>query len=256
MTAPSPDASRTSRRTAIVTGGSRGIGRAIVERLVEADHHVLVIDVNEKGIAALAELQNRAPDQVTSVTGSILDRPLVERAVADLVARHGRLDALVNNAGLTLPATFLDQSDDDWDRIVNANLKGAFVVSQIAARHMVERRSGAVVNISSISAHGVRTGPPAYAAAKAGLEGLSRLMAIQLGEHGIRVNTVVVGTTATTWLLAKKTTEQLDEMRATTLTGRLADPDDVAAAVAFLVSDDARHVTGQLVSVSGGQWLP
>jgi len=244
-------------RAAIVTGGARGIGRAIVERLVAADYHVLVIDVNEKAIASLDELDGSAREMVTGVLGSTLDRPLVERAVNDLVDRCGRVDAVVNNAGLTLPATFLDQTDDDWDRIVDSNLKGAFVVSQLAARHMVEQRSGAVVNISSISAHGVRAdnGPPAYAAAKAGLEGLSRLMAVQLGAYGIRVNTVVVGTTATPWLLGKKSDDDLDAMRATTILGRLADPDDIAAAIAFLVSDDARHITGQLLSVSGGQWL-
>ena len=242
-------------RGAIVTGGARGIGRAIVERLVAADHHVLVIDVNEKAIASLGELEAR--EQVTGVLGSTLDRPLVERAVNELVDRCGRVDAVVNNAGLTLPAMFLDQTDDDWDRIVDSNLKGAFVVSQVAARYMVERRSGAFVNISSISAHGVRAenGPPAYAAAKAGLEGLGRLMAVQLAEFGIRVNTVVVGTTATPWLLGKKTEDELTEMRSTTLLGELADPDDIAAAIAFLVSDDARHITGQLLSVSGGQWL-
>jgi 3-oxoacyl-[acyl-carrier protein] reductase len=242
-------------RAAIVTGGARGIGRAIVERLVAADHHVLVIDVNEKAVASLEELDAPTRARVTGVLGSTLDRPLVEGAIAELVARVGRLDAVVNNAGMTLPATFVDQTDDDWDRIVDSNLKGAFVVSQLAARHMVERRSGAFVNISSVSAHGVRTGPPAYAAAKAGLEGLSRLMAVQLGEHGIRVNTVVVGTTATPWLLGKKSDDELAEMRATTLLGRLADPDDIAGAIAFLVSDDARHITGQLLSVSGGQWL-
>jgi 3-oxoacyl-[acyl-carrier protein] reductase len=245
----------TATRAAIVTGGARGIGRAIVERLVAADHHVLVIDVNEKAIATLGELEGRAPGMVTGVLGSTLDRPLVERAVAELVARCNRLDAVVNNAGLTLPATFLDQTDDDWDRIVDSNLKGAFVVSQVAARFMIERRRGAFVNISSISAHGVRTGPPAYAAAKSGLEGLGRLMAVQLAEFGIRVNTVVVGTTATPWLLGKKTEDELAAMRATTLLGELADPDDIAAAIAFLVSDDARHITGQLLSVSGGQWL-
>ena len=249
--------SATTTRGAIVTGGARGIGRAIVERLVAADHHVLVIDVNEKAIASLDELASPAREMVTGVLGSTLDRPLVERAVNDLVDRVGRIDAVINNAGLTLPATFLDQTDDDWDRIVDSNLKGAFVVSQVAARFMVERRRGAFVNISSISAHGVRAeaGPPAYAAAKAGLEGLGRLMAVQLAEFGIRVNTVVVGTTATPWLLGKKTDDELAEMRATTLLGALADPDDIAAAIAFLVSDDARHITGQLLSVSGGQWL-
>jgi 3-oxoacyl-[acyl-carrier protein] reductase len=242
-------------RVAIVTGGARGIGRAIVERLVEADHHVLVIDVNEKAIASLGELEARRPGTVTGVLGSTLDRPLVQDAVDELVSRCGRLDAVVNNAGLTLPATFLDQTDDDWDRIVDSNLKGAFVVSQVAARHMVERRAGAFVHISSISAHGARTGAPAYAAAKSGIEGLGRLMAVQLADFGIRVNTVVVGTTATPWLIGKKSEEELAEMRATTLLGRLADPDDIAATVAFLVSDDAGHITGQLLSVSGGQWL-
>lgn len=244
-----------SPRAAVVTGGARGIGRSVVERLIDADHHVLVIDVNQKGVASLADLERDRPGTITAVLGSTLDRPLVEQAVGDLVARCGRLDAVVNNAGLTLPATFLDQTDDDWDRIVDSNLKGAFVVSQVAARHMVERRSGAFVHVSSVSAHGVRTGPPAYAAAKAGIEGLSRLMAVQLGEHGIRVNSVVVGTTATPWLLGRKSDDELDAMRATTLLGRLADPEDIAAAIAFLVSDDARHITGQLLSVSGGQWL-
>jgi 3-oxoacyl-[acyl-carrier protein] reductase len=242
-------------RAAIVTGGARGIGRAVVERLIATNHHVLVIDVNEKGIASLGELEAQAPGSVTAVRGSTLDRPLVERAVDELVDRLGRLDAVVNNAGLTLPATFLDQTDDDWDRIVDSNLKGAFVVSQIAAHHMVEARRGAFVNISSISAHGVRTGPPAYAAAKAGIEGLTRLMAVQLGEFGIRVNSLVVGTTATPWLLGRKGDDELAAMRATTLLDRLAEPDDIAAAVAFLVSDEARHITGQLLSVSGGQWL-
>jgi 3-oxoacyl-[acyl-carrier protein] reductase len=121
---------------------------------------------------------------------------------------------------------------------------------------MVERGAGSIVNVSSVSAHGVRTGPPAYAAAKAGVEGLARLMAVQLGPANVRVNTIVVGTTATPWLLGRKSESQLDEMRATTLNGRLGEPDDVAATVAFLCSDEARHITGQLLSVSGGQWFP
>jgi 3-oxoacyl-[acyl-carrier protein] reductase len=174
----------------------------------------------------------------------------------ELVGAHGSLDAVVNNAGMTLPATFLDQDDADWDRIVDVNLKGTFVVAQVAARRMVEQGHGSIVNISSVSAHGVRTGPPAYAAAKAGVEGLSRLMAVQLAPLGLRVNTIVVGTTATPWLLGRKSEEELDAMRATTLTGRIGDPDDIAATVAFLCSDASRHIVGQMISVSGGQWMP
>ena len=157
---------------------------------------------------------------------------------------------------MTLPATFLDQTDEDWDRIVDVNLKGTFVISQVVARQMVDEKTGSIVNISSVSAHGVRTGPPAYAAAKAGVEGLSRLMAVQLGPLGIRVNTVVVGTTATPWLLSRKTDTEIDQMRSSTLTGQIGEPDDVARVVAFLCSPDAKHLTGQLISVSGGQWMP
>ena len=112
---------------------------------------------------------------------SITDRDAVEAAMTRLAAEHGPIRALINNAGMTLPATFLDQTDEDWDRIVDVNLKGTFVMSQVVARQMVDEKTGSIVNISSVSAHGVRTGPPAYAAAKAGVEGLSRLMAVQLG---------------------------------------------------------------------------
>jgi 3-oxoacyl-[acyl-carrier protein] reductase len=129
-------------------------------------------------------------------------------------------------------------------------------MAQVVARQMAKENTGSIVNISSVSAHGVRTGPPAYAAAKAGVEGLSRLMAVQLGAHGIRVNTVVVGTTATPWLLSRKTDDELAQMRASTLTGQIGAPEDVARVVAFLCSPDAKHLTGQLISVSGGQWMP
>ena len=242
-------------RLAIVTGGARGIGLAIVQRLLADRFDVLVLDVNEKAVGATADLRAAHPGlDVRAV--SILDRDAVQAAVDEAVADAGRLDALVNNAGMTLPGTFLDQTDDDWARILEVNLTGTFVVSQIAARHMAAAAAGAIVNVSSVSAHGVRTGPPAYAAAKAGVEGLARLMAVQLGPLGIRVNTVVVGSTATPWLLSRKSDDELAEIRASTLTGRLGEPDDVADVVAFLCSDGARHVTGQLLSVSGGQWLP
>lgn len=244
-----------SKPVVIVTGGARGIGRAITENLLEAGWAVLVVDVNEKAVSSTEELVRRHRDLEVR-TLSIVDREAVQQAVDDLIAQRGRVDALVNNAGMTLPGTFLEQTDEDWQQIVEVNLTGTFVISQVVARSMVEHGGGAIVNLGSVSAHGVRTGPPAYAAAKAGIEGLARLMAVQLGEYGVRVNTIVVGTTATPWLRKRKTEAELDEIRASTLTGRLGDPDDVAATVAFLVSDSAGQITGQLISVSGGQWLP
>ena len=241
---------------AVVTGGARGIGEAIVDELVATGHRVAVVDVNAKALARLADSPAAQSGAVLPIEMSITDRDAVERELGALAVENGPIRVLVNNAGMTLPATFLDQTDDDWDRILAVNLTGTFIMAQVAARQMVEQRSGAIVNIGSVSAHGVRTGPPAYAAAKAGVEGLSRLMAVQLGPLGVRVNTVVVGTTATPWLLSKKSEDELDRMRESTLMGAIGEPADIAKTVAFLCSDAAKHVTGQLISVSGGQWMP
>lgn len=243
-------------RLAAVTGGARGIGEAIVAALVDAGYRVAIVDVNAKALAKSQETDIVRAGWALPVELSITDRDAVEREIADLTTEYGPIAALVNNAGMTLPGSFLDQTDEDWDRIVAVNLTGTFIMSQVCARQMVAENAGAIVNISSVSAHGVRTGPPAYAAAKAGVEGLSRLMAVQLGPLGIRVNTVVVGTTATPWLLSRKTDGELETMRTSTLTGALGEPQDIAATVAFLCSDAAKHVTGQLISVSGGQWMP
>jgi NAD(P)-dependent dehydrogenase (short-subunit alcohol dehydrogenase family) len=244
------------RALAVVTGGARGIGEAIVDELVEAGYRVAVVDVNAKALAKTAEREDARSGRVIPVELSITDRAAVERELDALAAAHGPIDALVNNAGMTLPATFLDQTDDDWDRILAVNLTGTFIMAQVAARQMVEQKSGAIVNISSVSAHGVRTGPAAYAAAKSGVEGLSRLMAVQLGPLGVRVNTVVVGTTATPWLLSRKSDAELETMRSSTVTGSIGEPADIAKTVGFLCSPAAKHITGQMISVSGGQWMP
>jgi 3-oxoacyl-[acyl-carrier protein] reductase len=241
---------------AVVTGGARGIGEAIVTALIGAGYRTAVVDVNPKAIARCMDSDVARAGLVVPLELSITDRKAVEAAMSQLAAEYGPIAALINNAGMTLPATFLDQTDEDWDRIVDVNLKGTFVMGQVVARQMIQEQAGSIVNISSVSAHGVRTGPPAYAAAKSGVEGLSRLMAVQLGPLGVRVNTVVVGTTATPWLLSRKTDSEIDQMRASTLTGRIGAPDDVAAVVAFLCSPAAKHLTGQLISVSGGQWMP
>lgn len=240
----------------MVTGGSRGIGLAIARRLVRDGFAVCVVDINEKALARLDEAAEGADGHLEWHRASVLDREQMERVMDEVAARHGSLDALVNNAGMTRPGTFLGQTDEDWDLVIDTNLKGPFVCSQVAARHMKAAGGGAIVNIGSVSAHGIRSGPPAYAAAKAGLEGLTRNAAIELGRDGIRVNLIVLGTIESEWLLQRKTEEELREIRASTLTGRLGSPEDVASVVSFLVSEDAGHVTGQLFSVSGGQWLP
>lgn len=244
------------RLLAVVTGGARGIGEAIVTELVAAGYRTAVVDVNAKAITRVEDTAAARAGLVIPLQLSITDRTAVEAAMNRLATEHGPVRALINNAGMTLPATFLDQTDEDWDHIVDVNLKGTFIMAQVVARQMAVEKTGVIVNVSSVSAHGVRTGPPAYAAAKAGVEGLSRLMAVQLGPLGIRVNTVVVGTTATPWLLSRKTDSELEQMRSSTLTGEIGEPGDVAHVVAFLCSPDAKHLTGQLISISGGQWMP
>ena len=243
-------------RVALVTGGSRGIGLAIARRLVGDGLTVCIVDINEKALARLDDNRDDAGDRLEWRRASVLDRGEMERVMDDVATRHGSLDVLVNNAGMTRPGTFITQTDEDWDVVIDTNLKGPFVCSQVAARHMKAAGGGAIVNIGSVSAHGIRSGPPAYAAAKAGLEGLTRNAAIELGRDGIRVNLIVLGTIESEWLLQRKTQEELREIRSSTLTGRLGTPGDVASVVSFLVSDAAAHVTGQLFSVSGGQWLP
>jgi 3-oxoacyl-[acyl-carrier protein] reductase len=245
------------RRVALVTGGARGIGLAIARRLLRDGLEVCAIDINEKALGRLEKEANNCGGAFEWRRASILDRAEMESLVADLVARRGSLDVLVNNAGMTRPGTLLTQTDEDWNLVLATNLTGPFICSGVAARQMRESgRGGAIVNIGSISAHGIRSGPPAYAAAKAGLEGLTRNAAIELGPFGIRVNLLVLGTISSEWLLHRKSAEDLAEIRASTLTGRIGEPDDVAAALSFLVSPEARHVTGQMFSVSGGQWLP
>lgn len=249
-----PDA--VAQRVALVTGAARGIGLSIAERLLADGYAVCVVDVNEKALARLDEAGDDHGGCFEWHRVSILDREAMERLLADLMARRGRFDALVNNAGMTRAGSLLTQTDEDWELVLATNLTGPFICSSIAARHMRESGGGAIVSIGSISAHGIRSGPPAYAAAKAGLEGLTRNMAVELGPHGIRANLVVLGTIGSPWLLQRKSPEELAEIRSSTLTGRIGGPEDVAGAVSFLLSDDAAHVTGQLFSVSGGQWLP
>jgi NAD(P)-dependent dehydrogenase (short-subunit alcohol dehydrogenase family) len=245
----------TDKPVALVTGAARGIGYATAMRLVEDGFHVVVVDVSKRALEKMPVPED-ARDSFESHQASVDDRDSVTALAADIKKRHGRIDALVNNAGLTRPGGLTTQTDDEWDLVVSVNLKGTFVCSSVVAEYMQEAGSGAIVNIGSVSAHGIRTGPPAYAAAKAGVEGLSRQMALELGPRGIRVNLVAPGSIVTEWLASNRTDEELEVIRQGVPLRRLGRPEDVASVVSFLLSDDARHVTGQIISVSGGQWLP
>lgn len=244
-----------SGRVAIVTGGSRGIGLAIVQALLARGDRVCVVDVNERELANLAANCGERAEGVLGRVASVIDRDAIRGVVTELVAEWGSVDILVNNAGLNRPGGLFEQKDDDWDAVMAVNVKGAFVCSGEAARAMRNRGYGRIVSIGSTAAAGGE-GAPAYAASKAALIGLTRTIASELGQFGITANLVAPGITLTGWVERNLPEANLKSAADAAPTRRVGTPEDVASTVAFLCSDEARQVTGQLVSVSGGAWMP
>jgi 3-oxoacyl-[acyl-carrier protein] reductase len=230
-------------KTALVTGGSRGIGRAIALELGEAGANVVVgyRTGRDEADAVAAEIGGRAVQaDVSDAAGA-----------AALVEEAGDLDILVNNAGLTRDGLLARMSDDDWDTVIQTNLSSVFYTCRAVARPMMKRRSGAIVNVSSIvGVHG-NPGQTNYAASKAGIIGFTKSLARELGSRGVRANVVAPGyvkTQLTDVLPEEATTAMLG---ATPL-GRLGDPEDIAGAVRFLCSDAAAFITGAVLLVDGG----
>lgn len=244
-----------AERVALVTGGGRGIGLACVVRLLHDGFRVAVVEINEKVIAAAREQLAGDADRLLFATASVFDRAAMTGVVDAVRERWGRLDALVNNAGVNRPGGLFEHSDADWDAVLAVNLKGSFVTTAVAAALMREGEGGAIVNIGSIGAAGLGASP-AYAASKAGLIGLTRQNARELGPHGITVNLVAPGVTTTDWVLRNLGPERVAAAEQSAPLRRAGTPEDIAGVVAFLVSPDARHVTGQVISPSGGAWMP
>jgi 3-oxoacyl-[acyl-carrier protein] reductase len=238
-----PDFCSLEGKTALVTGASRGIGRAIAAELARAGASVVVgyRSGAEEAEAVAAEIGGRA------VQADVADPDDAKR----LVKAAGELDVLVNNAGLTRDGLIARMSDDDWRTVIDTNLGGVFHTCRAAARGMMKRRSGAIVNVSSIvGVHG-NPGQTNYAASKAGIIGFTKSLARELGTRGVRANVVAPGYVRTrlTDVLGEELTSQ---MLANTPLGRLGEPEDIASAVRFLCSDEAAFITGEVVFVDGG----
>ena len=243
-------------RTALVTGSGRGIGWAITECLLNDGYGIVAAEVSRRGLEVLQERAAARPDdRLLPARVDVTSTSEIEAAVEAGVARWGRLDVLVNNAGRNRAADSLTTTEEDWDWVLDTNLKAVFFCSQVAAAQMKAQGGGAIVNISSTSAGGL-DGNPAYSASKAGVIGLTRAMAAELGQHQIRVNAVAPGTTLSEWVRKNSTPDSLDSAARRNPLRRNGDPEDVANTGAFLASEDSQHVTGQLISVSGGGWMP
>lgn len=237
-------------RVAIVTGGSNGIGRAVTSALVGEGASVLVCDLADSGFFA-------GHDQVATLAGDIADSGFAAAAVSAAAGRFGRIDILVNDAAAYPDGTLLDMTPQEWDRVFSVNVTGSFMMTQAFARHCVAAGTGgAIVSISSGSARSPRPGGAAYSASKAALETMSKVFAMELGGHGIRVNVVAPGYIDVRGWSDAFPDRAPEELRAALVEaiplGVAGDPRDIATAVLFLASHDAEHITGTVLDVDGG----
>lgn len=251
------DRFRLHGRQAIVTGAAHGIGRATAAALAAAGTGVCLVDIDGAAAASAAAALADAGLRATARSLDVTDADAIGRAVDEVAAAAGRLDILVNNAGIAARAPSVTYEQAVWERVVAVNLTGCFLMAQAAARAMLPRRSGCIVNVSSIMGlvgNGLYPNP-AYHASKGGLVNLTRALAVEWAPQGVRVNAVAPGfveTPLTEKLLANQAMKT--EIVARTPLGRLATPEDVAAAILFLASDAAAMVTGHVLAVDGG-WL-
>jgi 3-oxoacyl-[acyl-carrier protein] reductase len=240
-------------KVAIVTGASRGIGRAIAETLAARGASVLVAARGDNAAAA-AEAIRQAGGRAEAVTLEATDAASVNAMIAGALDRYGRIDVLVNNAGIARDQLMLRMKRDDWDQVIDTNLTAAFSCVQAVLRPMIKQRSGRIISISSVVAQMGNAGQANYAASKAGLIGLSKAVAREVASRGITVNVVTPGLIETDMTKAIPEKAQADWTSAIPL-GRLGTPQDVAAAVCFLASDEAAYITGQVLAVNGGMYM-
>jgi glucose 1-dehydrogenase len=235
-------------KRAIVTGAAGGIGRAIAERFVAVGASVVLSDIDPAVAEVAAQLNQHW------VVADVARQPQVASMIDAAVATLGGLDVLVNNAGVTHKAELLDLTEADFDRVLGINLKSALFATQAAARHMIPRRSGAIINISSINAVLAIPDQIPYVVSKAALRQLTNVTAIALASHGIRVNAIGPGTIETPMTRAALSdAAALAQVRARTPLGRCGTSDEIAAVAVFLASDDSSYITGQTIYADGGR---
>jgi 3-oxoacyl-[acyl-carrier protein] reductase len=239
-------------KVAVVTGSSRGIGRAIALRLAEGGARVVVnYRRDEAGAEEVVAQISAGGGQAIAVQADVSDVKQAQTLIDAAKATFGRVDILINNAGTTRDTLLMRMSEEDWDLVIDTNLKGTFNCIKAVSRQMVRQRYGRIVNISSVAGLAGNVGQANYASAKAGLIGLTKTVAKELGSRGITCNAVAPGFVYTE-LTASLPPELVQQAIDRTPLGRVGEAEDMAAAATFLASDDAAYITGQVVAVDGG----
>ena len=242
-------------RVAIITGAARGIGAGTAKRFADEGAAVAVLDINEEQAQETAA--GLGAEKAIGVGCNVADAASVDAAVARVVEELGGLHVLVNNAGITRDNLLFKMTEDDWDSVMNVHLKGAFLMCKAAQKTFVDQKYGKILNLSSISANGNR-GQANYSAAKAGVQGFTRTLALELGPFGVNVNAIAPGFIATemTDETARRLKMDVEEFRKLNAEANpvkcVGFPEDIAAAAAFLCSDEASYITGQTLYVDGG----
>jgi len=242
---------RLKDKIAIITGGGRGIGESTAKKFAKEGAKVVIVDLNQDDINRTLEDIKADGGEAIGMLVNVTNSEEVDKMISDTVSHYGRVDVIVNNAGITADNTLVKMTESEWDRVINVNLKGVYLCGQAAAKVMVEQGSGVILNATSVVGLYGNFGQTNYAATKWGVIGMTKTWAKELGKKGVRVNAVAPGFILTP-MTEKMPDKVLDMMKDKAPLKRLGTPEDIANAYAFLASDEASFVTGSVLEVTGG----